>query len=113
MKEDLSTTCLNKAVTHTSGEFGNPSLRRTSTALWWSANIAVNRPPARLSRAHVSRCNRDKFPPSSRRSQEQATSERFISVADSDHRTRPGVIYGRRRFKRGSRLRLSGDWLDS
>jgi hypothetical protein len=44
MKEDLSITGLNKAVPHASGEFGNPSLSRTSTALWWSADLAVCRP---------------------------------------------------------------------
>ena len=55
MKEDRSTTGLNKAVTHTRGERGNPSLRRTSTALWWSADRAVSRSPARFgSLAHVS-----------------------------------------------------------
>ncbi len=48
MKEDLSITGLNKAVAHTSGKFGNPSLSRTSTALWWSADLAVCRPPARF-----------------------------------------------------------------
>jgi hypothetical protein len=48
MKEDLSITGLNKTVAHTSGKFGNPSLSRTSTALWWSADLAVCRPPARF-----------------------------------------------------------------
>jgi hypothetical protein len=48
MKEDLLITGLNKAVAHTGGEFRNPSLSRTSTALWWSADLAVRRPPARL-----------------------------------------------------------------
>jgi hypothetical protein len=47
MEEDLSITGLNEAMAHTSSECGNPSLRWTSTAHWWSADLALCRPPAR------------------------------------------------------------------